>query len=66
MDSVLQVEMRRKSRQVVGVMIHIVAIGGLGGATMATSVTGDHAIAMTQEEKQTARPNHRPIVANHG
>src|SRR5713101_4316076 len=68
MDGVLQVEMRRKSRQVVGVMIHIVAIGSLGGATMATSVMGDHAIAMTQKKQQLCVPivgRQRPAMAEH-
>src|SRR5580704_11468911 len=56
MDRVFEVEMRRKSRQVVGVMVHIVTLGGLGGATMATAVMGDHAIATMQEEKQLRVP----------
>src|ERR1700687_1607784 len=58
MDGVFQVEMRRKSGQVVGVMVHIVALGGLSGAAMATAVMGDHAIAMLQEEQQL----HVPII----
>src|SRR5229473_844678 len=68
MDGVFQVEMRRKSRQVVGVMVHIVALGGLGGATMATAVMGDHAVAMMQEEQQLRVPiigRQRPTMAEH-
>src|SRR5437870_7091966 len=68
MDGVFQVEMRRKSRQVVGVMVHIVALGGLGGATVATAVMGDHAVAMMQEEQQLRVPiirRQRPAMAEH-
>src|SRR4029077_12784889 len=46
MDGVAQVEMRRQSRQVVGIMVHIVAVGSLGRATMSTAIVGDDAIAM--------------------
>ena len=56
MDSAVQVEMRRQSRQVVGIMVHIVAVGGLGRATMASAVMGDNAIAMMQEEQQLRIP----------
>src|ERR1700736_3556528 len=68
MDGVCQVEMCRKSRQVVGVVVHIVAVGGLGGATMATAVMGNHAIAMMQEEQQLRVPiigRQRPAMAEH-
>src|SRR6266480_2505786 len=68
MDGVFQVEIRRKSRQVVGVMVHIVALGGLGGATMAAAVMCDHAIAMMQEEQQLRVPiigGQRPAMAEH-
>src|ERR1700680_3509524 len=68
MDGVFQVEMRRKSRQVVSVMVHIVALAGLSGATVATAVMGDHAIAMLQEEQQLRVPiigRQRPAMAEH-
>src|SRR5260370_22843153 len=68
MDGVFQVEMRRKSGQVVGVMVHIVALGGLSGATMATAVVGDHAVAPMQEEQQLRVPiigPQPPRVAGH-
>ena len=67
-DGVFQVEMRRKSGQVVGVMVHIVALGGLSGAAMAPAVMGDHAIAMMQEEQQLRVPiigRQRPAMAEH-
>ncbi|HEY3826240.1 MAG TPA: hypothetical protein VGL82_16855 [Bryobacteraceae bacterium] len=69
MDGVFQVEMRRESRQVVGVMIHIVAIGGLGRATMATAVMSNHAIATMQKEQQLCVPiigRQRPAMAANG
>jgi len=68
MDGVFQIQMRRQSRQVVGIMVHIVAVGGLGRAAMATAVMGDDAIAMMQEEQQLRVPiigRHRPAVAKH-
>src|SRR6201997_2713686 len=60
--------MRRQSRQVVGIMVHIVAIRGLGRAAMATAVMGDNAIAVMQEEQQLRVPiigRQRPAVAAH-
>ena len=56
MDRIFQVQMLRKSSQIVGVMIHIVAVGGLCGATVATAVMGDYAIALTQKEQQLGVP----------
>jgi hypothetical protein len=49
-------------------MVHIVAVGGLGRATMATAVMGDNAIAMMQEKQQLRVPfigRQRPPVAEH-
>ncbi len=60
--------MRHKSRQVVGVRIHIMAIGGLGGAAIATTVMGDDAVAMKQKEQQLRVPivgRQRPAMAEH-
>src|ERR1700759_5609955 len=68
MDDIFQVEMSHKSGQVVSVMVHIVPIGRLGGASMATAVMGDHAIAMLQEEQQLRVPivgRKRPAMAEH-
>ena len=47
--------MRRQSRQVVGIMVHIVAVG-LGRVTVAMAVMGDNPIAMMQEEQQLRVP----------
>ena len=54
MDGVFQIEMRGKSGEVVGVMVHIVAVGRLRGAAMATAVMSDDAIALLQEEQHLA------------
>ena len=51
MDGAFQVEVFGQSRQVVGIVVHIVAVGSLGRATMATAIMGDNAIAMMQEEQ---------------
>ena len=68
MDGVFQIERRRQGRQVVDVMVHIVVVGGLGRATMATAIMGDNAKAMMQEEQRLCVPvigRRRPAVAEH-
>ena len=45
MDGILQVEMRGHRREVVGIMIHVVAVADLAGAAMAAPVMGDDAEA---------------------
>jgi len=55
-------------RQVVGVMIHVMAADGLGGAAMAAPVVGDHAEALAEEEQHLRVPiisRQRPAVAKH-
>jgi hypothetical protein len=41
MDHVFQTEMRGGSSEIVGVMVHIMAVAGLGGTTMAAAVMSD-------------------------
>jgi hypothetical protein len=68
MHRTLKVEMCRQCRQVVGVMIHVMAVAGLGGAAMATPVVGDHAEAVAEEEQHLRVPiigRQRPAVAKH-
>src|SRR5580698_2595098 len=68
MDGVFQVEMSCKGGQIIGVMVHIVSVGGLGGATVTTAVMGDHAIAVLQEEQHLRIPvigRQRPAMAEH-
>src|SRR5438309_4432358 len=62
----LQVEMRGQSRKVVGVMIHVMAVARLGGPAVASSVMGDDAIAVFEEEQHLRVPvigRQRPAVA---
>ena len=70
MDGIFQVEMRRKSRQVVGVMIHIMAVGSLGRAAVPTAIVGDNTVAAMQEEQHLVIPvvrAERPTMAeNYG
>ena len=55
-------------RQIVGVMIHVMAAACLGGATMAAPVVGDHAETLAEEEQHLRVPiigRQRPAVAKH-
>jgi hypothetical protein len=66
MDSIFQVEIRGESRQVVGIMVHIVTVGGLSGSAVATAIMGDHTIAVIEEEQHLVIPvvrAERPTMA---
>src|SRR6266850_3347919 len=52
----LEVEMCGQRRQVVGVMIHIMAAIGLARASMASPVVCNHAIAVLKEEQHLRVP----------
>src|SRR5437016_14461897 len=52
----LEVEMCGQRRQVVGVMIHVMAATGLGGTAMAAPVVSDDAIAVLEEEQHLRVP----------
>jgi len=68
MHRILEVEMCGQCREVVGVMIHVMAAVGLGGAAMAAPVVGDHAEALAEEEQHLRLPiigRQRPAVAKH-
>ena len=67
-NGVLQIEMRRQRREVVGIMIHVVAVAGLGRAAVAAAVMGDDAIAVIEEEQHLRVPvvgRQRPAMAEH-
>jgi hypothetical protein len=49
-DRVLQVKMRRHRREVVGIMVHVMAIGDLTGAAVTAAVMSDHAKTMLEED----------------
>src|SRR5580704_12435251 len=56
MDRIFQVEMCRESRKVIGIMIHIVAVGSLSRAAVTTAIMGDNPIAMVQKEQHLVIP----------
>src|SRR5213593_2220497 len=60
--------MRGQSRKVVGIMIHVMAIARLGRPAVASSVMGDDAKAVFEEEQHLRVPvvgRQRPAVAEH-
>ena len=56
MNGILQIEMGRHGRQIVRVVIHVMAIGGLAGAAVAATIVGDHAIAVIKKEQHLRIP----------
>ena len=67
-NGVLQIEMRRDRREIVGIVIHVVAVGHLAGAAVAAAVMRDDAIAVIEEEQHLRIPivgRQRPAVAEH-
>ena len=64
-DGLLEVEMFGERGQIVGVMIHVVAVIGLGGTAVPAPVVGDDAIALLEEEQHLSVPvirRERPAV----
>src|SRR6266404_1226513 len=60
--------MRGQSRKVVGIVIHVVAVARLSGPAVASSVMGDDAIALFEEEQHLRIPvigRQRPTMAEH-
>ena len=55
-DGVAEIEMRRHRGEVVGVMVHVMTVAGLGGASVPAPVVGDHAVAVLQEEQHLRVP----------
>ena len=67
-DHVAQVERLDQRRQVVGVVVHVVAVPHLGRAAVAAAVVGDRAEAVVGEEELLRLPAvaaQRPAVAMH-
>src|SRR5713226_9652212 len=63
---VVQIKCVEERRQVVGVVIHVVAVPGLAGSSTAATVMGDGAIALGGHEDQLVVPGvgiERPAVA---
>src|SRR5437660_11984199 len=66
MHGVVQIKMRRQSRKVVGIVVHVIAVARLGGPAVASSVMGDDAIAVFEEEQHLRVPvigRQRPTMA---
>src|ERR1700731_1388738 len=66
MHRFMEVKMCGQRRQVVGIMIHVMAIAGLGGTSMPAPVVGYDAIAVAKEEHHLRVPiigGQRPAVA---
>ncbi len=55
-DGVLQIEMRGDGREVVGIVVHVMAVAGLAGAAVAAAVMGDDAIAVIEEDQHLGVP----------
>ena len=67
-NGVFQIEMRRQSGKVVGIVIHVMAVARLGRSTVAAAIMGDDAIAVIEEEQHLIVPvigRQRPTMAEH-
>ena len=65
-DGVVEVEMGGQRSQVVGVVVHVVTVAGLRGASVPAPVMGDDAVAVLEEEQHLGVPvvaRERPAVA---
>ena len=56
MHRLLEVEMCSQRCQVIGIMIHVMAVARLGGTAMSTPVVGDDTIAVLEEEQHLCVP----------
>src|SRR5882724_8306727 len=65
MHRVLEVEMGGQRRQVIGVVVHVMAVSGLGGKAMSASIVGDYAKPVVKKEQHLRVPvirRQRPAV----
>ena len=66
MHGVLQIEMCGQRREIVSIVVHIVAAASLGRAAMSTAIMGDHAKIVGKEEQHLRVPiiaRKRPAMA---
>ena len=56
MNGVPQIEMCGQSRQVICIMVHVMALAWLGGPAMPAPIMGNDAIAMIEEEQHLRIP----------
>src|ERR1700730_16437579 len=67
-NGVLQIEMRGQSRQVICIVVHVVAFAWLGGPAMPAPIMGNDAIAVIEEEHHLRVPvicRERPPMTEH-
>src|SRR5215469_10643391 len=67
-NGALEIQMRGHSRKIIGIVIHIMAVGYLAGTAVAAAIVCNHAIAATQEEQHLIVPvvgGERPAMAEH-
>src|SRR5262245_26281097 len=65
-NGVLQIEMGSHHREIVGVVIHVVAVARLGRSAVAAAIMGDHAVALLKKEQHLCVPvigRQRPSMA---
>ena len=55
-DGVVEMKMVHYGSKIVGVVIHVVAVAGLRGASVAAAVVRDDAVAVTEEEQHLVVP----------
>src|SRR5579862_1755862 len=68
MNRILEIEVCSQRRQVVGMMIHVMAVPGLAGTPVAPPIVSNYAIAALAEEQHLVVPIVRrkwPAVAEH-
>jgi hypothetical protein len=61
-DHILQIKVFRERRQIVSIVVHVVAVAGLGRPPVAAPVVSDDAKALAEEEQ----PLRVPIVRREG
>src|ERR1700733_2472530 len=56
MDGVLKIKVLRHCREIVSIMVHVMAVASLGRAPVAAPVMRDHTIALIEEEQHLRIP----------
>src|SRR5580658_5842225 len=68
MDGILEIEGGGQRREVIGIVIHVMAVGGLARASVTPPIVCDHSIATLQEEQHLCVPivgRERPTMGEH-
>ena len=68
MDGMLEIKVGGQRREVIGIVIHIMAVGGLARAPVTPPIMRDHSIAVLQEEQHLCIPivgRERPTMGEH-